>query len=432
MRFLRLCLELGLLVFVPVAIFACYYLFADDAARRFYILDMQADYISGVIAAIVFLALTQAPLIPREHRIILSLLWIMRAGVTLGFSLFYEARYRLDAVWYFNTGVFESGHWAYVNFGDGTYLMYALVGELSTISESYTYLKVCFSFVGLAAVYLFYLACRTALGREDMRILLALGMFPSLMFWTSILGKDPVTSFGIAVFSLGVVGFIRSRRFDWLWLVAAGLLIASAVRLWLAPIFIAPLAMTALLTSRTSVTFRATTAAIGVPAFLWAAGLFAERFEIDTARDLVQTTDTLSRAWATGGSGQQIQSFDSLGAMVAFLPWGAFTALFRPLPGEVNNIFGVLAGVENALLLGLVLFGLCRFGVRKTLRDPVVLWAVLTLLAWAAIYGFVSSQNLGTAFRFRAQVTPILLPLALYLAFAEFRRPAIAARRAPA
>ena len=90
-----------------------------------------------------------------------------------------------------------------------------------------------------------------------------------------------------------------------------------------------------------------------------------------------------------------------------------FTALFRPLPGEVLNPFGWLAGFENAVLLALCGRAVLRTRFRE-LRDPIVLWAVSFVIVWAIVYGFASYQNLGTAVRFKLQVLPILLGLLFY------------------
>ena len=105
-----------------------------------------------------------------------------------------------------------------------------------------------------------------------------------------------------------------------------------------------------------------------------------------------------------------------MGEMLSFAPIGMFTALFRPLPGEVNNIFGILAGLENGLLLFLIASGIYRARWRAWF-DPAVVWALTTLLSWSFVYGFVSAQNLGSAFRFRLQILPVLLSLALYLRY---------------
>ena len=45
------------------------------------------------------------------------------------------------------------------------------------------------------------------------------------------------------------------------------------------------------------------------------------------------------------------------------------------------------------------------------------------MFVWGAVYGFASYQNLGTAFRFRVQVVPILLLLGLYLTYAHRLKP---------
>jgi hypothetical protein len=92
-----------------------------------------------------------------------------------------------------------------------------------------------------------------------------------------------------------------------------------------------------------------------------------------------------------------------------------FTALFRPLPGEISNAFGILAGLENLALLTIFLVAIKHF--RSTeLKNPVVLWGVLLVLVWTLAYAFISYQNLGGAVRFRLQILPIFLGLLLKFA----------------
>jgi hypothetical protein len=151
-------------------------------------------------------------------------------------------------------------------------------------------------------------------------------------------------------------------------------------------------------------------------AFFVSFQLFSEKFGVETTTDVVNTTNQVSQAWATHGtSGQIIESeFTSPAKMLAFAPLGAFTALFRPLPGEVLNVFGLLAGLENAVLIGLVVLA-----VRRSrwidLRDPILGWLILFVFVWSFVYGFVSYQNLGTAVRFKLQVLPVMLGLLLWL-----------------
>ena len=411
------------LVGTPVIMIVGFSMFGSFAAARFRIYDMTTDYAAGVIAALVLLALIYFWPEPAAHRRALFLLWLMRIGVTLGAMLPYEALYGLDANWYYVSGKALNDPVALLEFGQGTQNIRALVGLLSNITESYSAQKVIFSYVGLIAVYIFYRAATLCLGQDKIVMLYALGLLPSLLFWSSILGKDPIVLLGIAIYCYGVAGLIVRQKISMLFYVALGLFIASYIRIWLGVIFVTPLIITYVMSGRFSVLTKLIFLLIGIPGFLLALQGFSEQFSLETAQDLVATTDRISGAWAHGGSAQQIEGgFTSIPSMIVFMPIGGFTALFRPLPFEVLNPFGLLAGLENAYILGLFVVGLMRRGF-GLFRQPILLWALTTLLVWGAAYGFVSYQNLGSAFRFRMQVVPILLLLGLYLTYAHRLEP---------
>ena len=105
--------------------------------------------------------------------------------------------------------------------------------------------------------------------------------------------------------------------------------------------------------------------------------------------------------------------FNSLRDVILFIPKGMFTVLFRPLPGEVYNVFGFLAGLEDVFLLLLFVLAVKRMRWRE-LTDPLSIWAILVILTWATAYGFVGF-NLGTVCRYRLQILPIFLGLLMYL-----------------
>ena len=402
---------------MPITMVLGYVYFSTPVAIRLRIFDMASDYLAGCVAAIVFLGVTLLWPVPAAHRRALLLLWVIRVGFVLGMMLVYDVLYAGDAGMYFITGKALSRPLDTIVYGTGTENIRAIVGLLSTITDSYNAMKVVFSYFGLISVYLFYRAATLYLGRERLDLLYILGLFPSFLLWTSILGKDPIVCLGIALYCYGVVAMIVRKRMSMITLVVAGLAIAAFVRIWLGFIFMTPLVAVYVLTGRLSIASKIGFILVTIPAFLFAIQGFSDQFNLETTDDLVQRTDTISGGWARGGSAQVIEGgFSSVQSMVAFMPIGAFTALFRPLPLEVQNAFGTLAGVENGIVLALLVYGFMRCGI-GWIRQPVLLWVVLVLLVWAAIYGFASYQNLGTAFRFRAQVAPILLSLALYLAY---------------
>jgi hypothetical protein len=416
-RNLQLFSLVAALIGTPVLMYLAFNLFGTLSAVQFRIQDLNADYLAGIGAALLLLAATFAWPVPQHHRQALVLLWMIRCGVSLGVTLAFEAFYGLDASGYYQTGLSLSDPVSWLMFGDGTKNISGIVGMLSRLTASYSAIKVIFSYVGLIAIYILYRSAVICLGKDNLAILYALGLLPSLLFWTSILGKDPIVMLGIAIYCFGVAGIITYHRISWLTFVVIGLLIASFIRVWLGLIFATPLIATYVLAGRASALTKIMFVMVAVPGFLIAFQGFAEQFSVESTEDLISTTQRISRSWAFGGSAQEITvDFTSIESMLAFMPVGLFTALFRPLPFEVRNIFGLFAGIENAALLGLIVVGIPRRGF-GWLRQPILLWAVSTLIVWGAIYGFASYQNLGTAFRFRAQVAPILLLLGLYLAF---------------
>lgn len=378
---------------------------------------MARDYTIGVAwAAVLAVSILLLPVPARDRRALL-VLWGAKCVVTLGFMLLYEFRYNdLDWYSYFRFTREAANPWTEGGIPTSGDLVVALAWlQDQVIPNSFHALKVTFSMIGLVAVYTFYRAGVTFQhGREDLRVLYALGLFPSILFWSSIFGKDPIVSLGIALYVYGVIGWVRRRRLGYLWVVAAGIAIGALIRFWLAPILLLPLALLAIRSMGGGWSRRAGAVFI-LAGLVWAVGLFTDRLRLESTEDLLSATNRMSQQWAVGGSAQQLSELTSIGGMVRFVPLGAFTALFRPLPGEIMNPFGLLAGLENLALLGLLAVALVRTRLR-TLKDPLVGWAVVLVVTWASIYGFVSYQNLGTAVRFRLQILPVLIGLLLYLA----------------
>lgn len=377
--------------------------------------DMASDYLQGLAWAAALLASLSLWPVPARDRRALALIWLAKIGVTLGFMLIYEYAYGLDSYFYFSAPQDRSFVPEAFRLGEGTNNILRLVyWHYQLMPPSFHALKVSCAMLGLLAIYLFYRAGVLAVGREDRRILYVLAFTPSILFWSSILGKDPVMLVGIAMYALGAVTWLRRGRW-WAWaLIAGGIVLAMGVRTWMGPIMLAPLGIVLWPSLRHPVT-RGLAVVIMLPALLFSVQALLDQFRVETLSEALEATGNLSQSWAHGGSGQVLDvDFTSPRSVISFLPWGMFTALFRPLPLEVRNPFGLLAGAENAALLWLLFLALRR-GDRARLRDPVVLWALVLVITWALVYSFISYQNLGSAVRFRLQILPVLLGLLLYL-----------------
>lgn len=409
-----LLLAAGVGIFVPT-----FMALVRSAGHRIPQPNIEADYLTALVWATFLGAGILLWPAPARDKPPLLVLWAAKCFVTLGFMLFYEWNYPLDSYFYFDLSRAPRPPVGEMGWGNGTENFVAMAwvhGQL--LPDSYHAMKVSFAMVGLIAVYLIYRAAVKFRGIEDRRILYLLGLFPSVLFWSSILGKDPVQLLGIALYVYGVVG-VRRSRYWWLYLapVAAGIALSAFIRLWSGPILLLPLLV---------FVFRGIRGVVPRVIFLlltyWAldtaVARFAEMFGLLTLQDVYATVDALSQGWE-GGSGQvRMMQISDLDDMLRFAPQGSFTALFRPLPGEVMNPFGQVAGIENLLLLALAVLSCARTRARH-MGEPLVAWAIVLVITWATVYGFVSYYNLGAAVRFKLQILPVLLLLLLFLSFGD-------------
>jgi hypothetical protein len=387
--------------------------------------DIVLDYIKGLLWAVaVILVIAVLPVNAGERNALL-LLWGAKVVVTLGIMLPYESFYCFDACGYYAEGRSLNGlipvrfdGWEELGFGHGTENMVLLAGWHNLlIADSYHAMKVTWAFLGLLGVFFFYRASSLYLGYRDLRVLYLLGLFPSILFWGSILGKDPITLLGISLYALGIVGWWRGGGSRSILLAALGITLTALMRIWLVSILIFPLFVFVLRGG--SLLRRIAIATAFVVGMSLSSSLFIEQFAIQSLAELIERTDALSQGWSQdGGAGQEISGgLGSLDRILMFAPLGAFTALFRPLPGEVLNAFGVFASLENLFLLGLFAVAFWRgHWRRRLLRDPVLLWAATEVVLWAVVYGYVSYQNLGTAVRYKLQILPMLVLLLIELA----------------
>ncbi len=374
--------------------------------------DGKADYLAALFVGTLFSLTIFFWPVTRREKLAVLLMWQAKLVVCLMLMPYYEGYYgSLDAFGYFNSALAEP-HFAGFVLGDGTQNLSEFCKVLLwVLPDSYHGLKVAFAYIGMAGVFTFYRAICVSANQESIDWLLGLGLFPSLLFWSSILGKDPITLLGISLVFFGVAIVTRRQFWRGLLLLSAGLLIVAYTRLWVALILLAPVFVVFLFGFKKLET-RFLLLACGVVASFFLLTVFLEGAEITSNRDAVERFDGASRSWAdAGGSGQQITAdLTDPVQLLAFTPVAAFAALFRPLPLEIPSLFGTLSGMENLFLLILFARALRRFDISR-LRNRDVAAALVFVVVWVVLYGPISYQNLGTAVRFKLQVLPVMLAL---------------------
>src|SRR5262249_7150236 len=138
------------------------------------------------------------------------------------------------------------------------------------------------------------------LKRDDMRILYVIALTPSVLFWSSILGKDPVAMLGISSYILGVARCHARRNTSGIPMALFGVIVASFIRPWLAGILVIPLGVFALFGLR-SMWARALVVAAGMGAMVAAAQGSATRLGVKND-DPVAAATTLNQRSMLGGS----------------------------------------------------------------------------------------------------------------------------------
>jgi hypothetical protein len=383
--------------------------------------NILTDYLIGIMwAAVLGFSILLWP-VPTHHKKILLLLWLVRCIVALGFMLLVEYRYRtgIDALRYISMAKEQT---QFVWGDSGTERVTAFVWlHHQILPGDYHALKVTFAMLGMVASYIFYRTTTVFLQQENTRLFCLLGLFPSTLLWSSILGKDPIVLFGIALYVYGVVAQHQQKKAQYLILIVVGGSIAMMIRPWMGLILFAPLAT--FLMSRgqgispvKAITLRILFIALFFGTTFISFNVFKEEFQIDSSEDVIERVTKIQTVYESSSSGSTMNldmDLSNVQSSLLFLPLGIFNTLFRPLPGELLHIFGLLAGIENIFLLGLLFFAIKRIRLRD-LWNPIVLWAVTLVFTWATLYALVSF-NMGTTVRYKIQILLVLVCVLLYL-----------------
>lgn len=362
------------------------------------------DYLAGIGAAWALAAILLIAPVQDRNRLPLIFAWIIKSFVVLGFMLVYESQYDvLDAYSYHEQARLREYALADLAWGSGTQLVtYALQLLYEVLPPSYHMSKVIFAFMGLVGVYLVYRGWSIYTENESRRLFFILVLFPGILFWSSILGKEPLLIFSVGLYVYGLSYFLKRRHFWGLFMVCVAVILAGAIRPWMAIILGIPLAVGVFISSRGPMKW------LVLITFTGALVASIQLLEQHTAVSLrLDAINQMSRGWSEGGAAQTVPEFGSYQDVAAFLPLGAFTALFRPLPGEIMNTFGLMASLESLVLLGMMVLALTRWR-HDLLKDALYMMLSSLVILWAIAYGLVSYQNLGTAVRFRAQILPVL------------------------
>lgn len=300
--------------------------------------------------------------------------------------------------------IFQPPYWS-------TNLIFNLCGLAALlIGDAMPTLFIASAFLSLAGGYLFYRAFVSAFPEGDRWLFgLLVLLLPSILFWSSFIGKDAPIQFFIALTCFGFARLMERPGPRSVLLCAAGLAGALLIRAHVAAML--ALAMTASYVVGRPRAGGANRAAkiILIPILLAGSYFLVNQAknlvdsQSDNASSVVEQANTLTKFSQTGGS-----SFNegvSLPVRIIESPF----LIFRPFPWEIHSSMAFVSALESAGLLFL-----CwrrRREIRSTLRqwrNPYVSFVVMYSLIFLITFGGAIS-NLGTLLRQRIMMMPVVL-----------------------
>jgi hypothetical protein len=291
----------------------------------------------------------------------------------------------------------------------GTNLIVSIAAcVFAVIGPSLAGAVVLFTMVSFCGQLLFYRAFVLAFPTADRRMgALLLFLCPSIVFWTSTLGKD-----ALMLLAIGLVAYGVARRFDlrgWA-SVLVGLSAASLIRPHIGAVLAISLFATFLLAD---VSF--TRRIIGLkyllfPVFLATCIGIVSYSRVSLQLNTLEDAENMSEHSYTYNriGGSAFGEGESVEVRLAQAP----LLMFRPFPWEANNATAALACGESLLLLLFVLrrrAGLVRLMLRAR-SVPLVVFSVC-FFAILSIVLSISISNFGLLARQRVMLLPLVLML---------------------
>jgi hypothetical protein len=294
---------------------------------------------------------------------------------------------------------------------NGTTLLHIITGVLFVVTgPTLSGAIVIFSSIAYWGVFLFWKAFSTAFpGGDHKKAAVLLFFLPSIVYWSSTIGKDALLSFSIGLTAYGLAIMVYGARIGGLAYIAFGMFVTAAIRPHIAAVLAISLAVTYLLGQNRAGIAGVIAKMIGIPLII--AGTYyvfteaRDKLGVQDAEHAQKYVNSWSEVTAYGGSSFQSGSLTKRILLAPALP-------FRPFPWEINSVQTLIAGAEGMFLLAL--FWIDRRGLRFSLthwRSHPFVGFILFFSLETAVALSCAFSNFGLLARERVMFTPLLLML---------------------
>ncbi|MCL2658904.1 MAG: glycosyltransferase family 39 protein [Acidobacteriaceae bacterium] len=377
----------------------------------------------ALVTAVIALHLTQGDPYLRGIMMVGLVLHIAASSIFIWVS-FVVYNGVVDAFHYWSIGRLRASQFAILGWSAfpapywGTNLIYNLSGVATLLlGDALPALFVVFSLLSLAGSYLFYRAFRFAFPSGDRWLfgLLAL-LMPSVLFWSSFVGKDALMQLFIAASSLGFARVAQRHDLKGFLLCAVGLsgawIIRPHIAAMLAIAMTFPYAANKSNRVKRSVLVKAVRIVL-IPALVIGTYTLIHKSIRETGSLLdsrsghspgaVEQVDMVSKNSQIGGS-----SFSAGASLLVRVAESPFL-LFRPFPWEMTNSLAIVSVIESAAWIFLSWTRRRELWLTlKRWREPYIgflfMYSVIFLITFGASIG-----NFGILLRERIMLTPLAL-----------------------
>jgi len=282
------------------------------------------------------------------------------------------------------------------------------------IGDALPTLFIAFALIPLAGTYCFYRAFVIVFPDGDRWLFgLLAALSPSLLFWSSFLGKDSPIQYFIALTCLGFAKVTHQAGLQGALLCAVGLSGTLLMRAHVAAILAIAMTLPYLIGKSRRGSGHKATKLILIPVLLLStyflisqahAFLYSNTNSADST-SVFQEADTITKNSHTGGSA--FNGGTSLPIRIAEAP----VLMFRPFPWEIHNGLALVSAVES---MGLLIFCLVQrreiWSMLRDWRNPYVGFLLMYSIVFSITFGATIS-NFGILARQRIMMTPIVIML---------------------
>jgi len=317
--------------------------------------------------------------------------------------MFYAAHHNADASTYYM--IAKEGTCDFDRFGTP---FVKVLTELLVDKFSLSWLGVfmVYNIFGFLGLLFFYMSLNSITMNKSLfvkRLVLIVLFLPSINFWTVAVGKDAI-AFTAATMALWAILDLNKR----LILMISAIIIMLFVRPHIAGVMLFALGIAILFDKNFSLFYKSKLIFIGILIFFLSFQYFFNLIVPSSISKVSKISEVIQKRQEYNLQGSGAIDISSMS-----FPEQLFAYLYRPMPFEINSLYGFAAGIDNLFLLFLTLLFLFSFIKSKSYTTKIqynhnYIFILIYVLITCSILA-MTTANLGISLRQKWMVMPFLI-----------------------